>query len=77
MLGLTVRIRWFQRVYAADAAVEMLALAEIPAFVRRVHFRVLSQTFGPYLPLALFVQPSDAERAGELIRKGFSRESIG
>ncbi|MEZ4375921.1 MAG: hypothetical protein R3B07_34260 [Polyangiaceae bacterium] len=77
MLGLTVRIRWFQRVYAADAAVEMLALAEIPAFVRGVHFRVLSQTFGPYLPLALFVQPSDAERAGELIRKGFSRESIG
>jgi preprotein translocase subunit SecY len=44
-----------QRVYASDAAVAALRGAGIPAFVRAVHFRTLTQFFGPYAPMVVFV----------------------
>lgn len=74
--GLNTRIWWFQRVYAADAAVEALAKQEIPAFVRGVHFRCLSHTFGAFLPLALFVSASDAERALAVLRAAAKAEVV-
>ncbi|MCB9586569.1 MAG: hypothetical protein H6718_14300 [Polyangiaceae bacterium] len=75
-LGLTVRIRWFQRVYAADAAVEELAAAGVPAFVRGVHLRSLFHAFGPYLPMPLFVESAQAEEARQLLDQGFRRERV-
>ncbi len=74
--GLRTRIWWFQRVYAADAAVEVLAKQQIPAFIRGVHFRCLSHTFGSFLPMALFVSASHAERAFKILTAAADAEEV-
>lgn len=57
-------VAWpIQRLYLVEGALAVLERADIPAYPRGLHHRLLGQVFSPWVPVELLVPAADLERA--------------
>ncbi len=66
-LGDLVAVAERHDVQGVDAALAVLAAADVPAFARTAHHRVLLHFFAPFLPVVIAVPPAHAQRAREVL----------